>query len=180
MSRGLHSSGNGFLSTLHQKAIRDWLIDIEFNIMATLTFKVGMGVSLYSAEKAFCRFSEKLKGSVWKRNPNDDVMYAPVVENSFEQQRIRGSPPPGREGTHIHVLLKLPGELDENRKRIRNLWVSTSKFVCGDPSIYCPDGDKWCVGIETLEEREAYIGYVAKHMQDDCTGLLVNQLRIGR
>ena len=74
--------------------------------------------------------------------------------------------------------MQLPGDMDENRALVRKLWVRTSRLICGDPNVYCPNSDDWFIKLSTRDEQRTYIGYAVKHMQADCTGLLFDCMNI--
>lgn len=172
-----HAAGS-YRSTQLQSMLSDWFISAAPNVMATLTFKTELGVRQSAAEKAFKRFSAKLTAELGNRYPGKQVLLIPVVENSREQLWRYGLTRYGREGTHIHALMKLPGDMDENRALVRKLWVKTSRVICGDPKVYCPNSNDWFIKLSTRDEQRTYIGYAVKHMQADCTGLLVDCLNI--
>ena len=101
-----------------QEALFDWFLRESPNVMATLTFKTTLGVRRSAAEKAFSRFSTKLLAEIGAKHPKARVCLIPVVENSREQLWRYGLTGYGREGTHIHALMKLPGELTEQRELV--------------------------------------------------------------
>jgi hypothetical protein len=165
-------------STTTQTMLLDWFSAARPNVMATLTFKGMHGVRIAAAERTFKRFSANLLSEVSATHPKAEVRLVPVVENSSEQLRSYGLTPYGREGTHLHVLMRLPGDLVEQRERVRKLWIGSNKMLCGDPRVYCPESNDWFVELTTRAERSTYISYVVKHMRNDCLGLLVHCMKI--
>jgi len=169
---------SAYKSTQLQSTLSDWFLLASPNVMATLTFKTETEVRQSAAEKAFKRFSAKLTFELASRHPKKKVLLIPVVENSREQLWRRGLNSYGREGTHIHALMQLPGDLDENRALVRKLWIRTSRQICGGPNVYCPNSNEWFIKLSTRDEQRTYIGYAVEHMQSDCSGLLVDCMNI--
>lgn len=163
--------------TPNQRELAGWISKTDYNIFATLTFKPEFGVKLRGAERAFAKFASSLAAHFEKSGMSMPAI-VPVIEGSYEQWFRLGTTFLGREGTHIHVLMQLPGEIDANRELIRKLWVQAGKRICGDPRVYCPSSNDWFKEITTAEERDAYIGYVTKYMQDDCIGLLLGHMNL--
>lgn len=168
-----------YTNTRLQEEMADWLYEANFNVMVTLTFDSEDGVSHPLATKLFGKFLQRLTPIVLRRGiRNGRVPMAPIIEDSNEQLRELGLPMEGREGTHLHVLMRLRGDDPYKYKdAIAKAWKATNR-LCGDPKIYCPDSDQWYLPLTSDELQKTYVGYVVKQQETDTLGLLVKYLHL--
>ena len=167
-----------YKTTRLQAATAEWLGEVEWNLMVTFTFKREGGVSLPLATKLFGNFIPRLREIVLRKGSTRRIPMAAVVENSREQLQNVGLQVDGREGTHIHVLLRVRGDDPYKYKdAIEKAWKLTNRF-CGDPTVYCPDSDEWYLPLTSDEMRKGYTGYILKHHGTDTLGLLIPYLHL--
>ncbi|WP_456999602.1 hypothetical protein [Luteimonas sp. A534] len=173
------SSSDKYSQTRLQAELADWLGQGHFNVMITLTFDSADGVSLALATKLFGKFLQRLAPIVLRKGiRNGRVPMVPIIEDSKEQLRELGLTMEGREGTHLHVLMRLRGDDPYKYKdAIKEAWKVTGR-LCGDPKIYCPDSDQWFLPLTSGALRKTYVGYVLKQQATDTLGLLVKYLHL--
>ena len=164
-------------ATALQKSMASWLAEVQWNLMVTLTFKGDAGVSHALATKIFGRFRNRYRKDVLRNNRQPNM--AAVIENSREMLKNVGIEVDGREGTHIHVLLRVREGDDPYKYKdaIEHAWKATNR-LCGDPKVCCPDSNKWYLPLTSAVERERYTGYMLKHNGTDAFGLIVPYLNL--
>lgn len=167
-SRSQANSENQWNLTLNERAT-EWLLErSEYNAMVTFTFDSEFGVSYETAKLVFGIFVRKLRDELLGRKSRRRIPMAPVVEDY-------GAAMGGREGTHIHCLMTLPGNPMSYMDVIQRVWRG-AHATCGDPKVYCPDSDQWYLEISSAELRATLVGYVLKRCQLDLDGLLVQYM----
>ena len=164
-------------ATTLQTALASWMGEVKWNLMITLTFKGDDGVTHSLATRLFGRFRNRFRKDVLRTGRQVNV--AAVIENSREMLKNVGVEVDGREGTHIHVLLRVREGDDPYKYKdaIENAWKKTN-WRCGDPKVCCPDSDKWYLPLTNAVERERYTGYMLKQNGTDAFGLIVPYLNL--
>ena len=94
----------------------------------------------------------------------------PVIEGYAKGQSYAALYKPS-DDTHIHCLLKLPGDPLDHKEMIRKIWLASSK-LSGDPNIYCPEGGEegnrkgsgegWFKLLATDDLKTVFAGYNLK------------------
>jgi len=129
--------------TIAEKKISDltaqWIGNAEYNAFITLTFRSGMKISYNRAEKLFGRFLYKLKARVFGRNSKRRLPLVAAIEKFDKDDLYRTR---DDLNTHVHVLVRFPGDPKNFKELVAGLWKSCSS-VCGDPKVYCPSTDGW-------------------------------------
>jgi hypothetical protein len=163
---------NNYSRTELQRQTAEWLLREECNAMVTLTFSGEKGVSYQFAEKAFGSFTHKLKCRLFGRNSKKRIRMCPIVEDFGGEQMWSTSAQGVRRGTHIHCLMRLPGDPMDYKEVVRNLWCSSGE-LCGDPNVNCPNSSDWFVDISNEQDRREVTHYVLKKCAQDIDGVLV-------
>lgn len=168
-----------YSTTRLQEATAKWLGEVSWNLAMTLTFDDERGVSQDTAARLYGKFLPKLREVVLRKGArNKMIQMAPIIEDSREQLRNAGISMDGREGTHIHVLLRVRGDDPlKYKEAIARAWRATNRR-CGDPTISCPNSDQWFLPLRDTPTRERLTGYFLKHQASDTFGLLVQYLHL--
>lgn len=146
--------------------------------MVTLTFASPDGVSHALASRLFGRFVRQLRDVAVRKGSRNKIPLAPVIEDSKEQLRSQGKALGDREGTHIHVLMKLrTRDPYAYKNKVLKAWKNTNR-LCGDPLVSCPNSDEWFVPITDTEMLARCTGYILKKQESDSLGLLVQYLHL--
>lgn len=156
--------------TKMQTDARDWLLRVEPNVFVTLTFNSEMGVNGECARRVFGTFAHKLKCQLFGKNSKKRIGMCPVIEGSDaegESLDAEGR----REQTHIHCLMRLPGNPMDYMEMVGRFWMESSRF-CGNPKVYCPNNNDWFLEISSSEKRRALTNYVLKTCSIDIDAVL--------
>jgi hypothetical protein len=154
-----------------QAEMRDWILRGDPNSFVTLTFRSERGVSYRRAEKEYGAFAHELKCQLFGEKSTKRIFMVPIIEGyAKEQQRTALLDAPG-EHTHIHCLIRFPGNPMDYKEIVRQIWIATSG-VCGDPDVYCPNSDAWFQELATDESKRIRTNYVLKTCGQDTEALL--------
>lgn len=168
----MDNTSSKYSRTEFQQQTADWLLRGEYNAMVTLTFSAESGVSYKFAEKAFGAFAHKLKCHLFCQKSKKRILMCPIVEDFGAEMMWSTSPRSVRQGTHIHCLMRLPGNPMDYKEVVRNLWRSSGE-LCGDPNVNCPFIGDWFVCISTEQDRSEMTHSVLKKRAQDIDGVLV-------
>lgn len=163
--------------TKTQTDAREWLLRVEPNVFVTLTFKSEMGVERDYAEKVFGTFMHKLKCQLFGRNSKKRIWMCAVIEGN-DAEGASSNAEGCREQTHIHCLMRLPGNPMDYMEMVSRFWVESSQ-ICGNPKIYCPNNNNWFLEISNSEKRRALTNYVLKTCSMDIDAVLHDFVSFG-
>ena len=158
------------LQTPLQAKTRDWILEMDPNVFITFTFRAENGVSYDQANKIYGKFASKMRIRFFPKNSKRRLLMVPVVEG-YGKNRTCSETSKREERTHIHCLMRLPGDPMLYMEAIRKLWVSSSR-ACGNPNIYCPSDKRWFVSLVTLEDKINFTNYALKTCGQDTEAVL--------
>lgn len=150
--------------TTLQKATRDWLLRGQANAFITLTFRSEAGVSFSFGEKAFGAFIHDLKCNLFGEKSKKRLFVVPVIEGY-----VLAKHEPNR--THIHILVKFPGDPLNYKEVVRRSWMASSR-LSGDPLVYDPSNEQWFKDISDQELCRIETNYVLKTCAMDTEAIL--------
>jgi hypothetical protein len=156
------------IQTTLQRVTADWLQQIDPNVFVTYTFKEA--VSYDRALKVFGTHVHSLRSELYGRNSKRRLPIVPVIEKYMKGSSY-GSLLAPADGTHIHCLYRLPGKPDQYKEVIRRTWVE-AHASCGDPNIYCPNGDDWYRELSAESDVSNVVDYVLKTCRSDTQAVL--------
>jgi hypothetical protein len=160
-----------------QRQAAEWLLRGEPNVVVTLTFDTEEGVSYKFAEEVFGTFAHKLKCHLFSKKSKKRIPMCPSVEHYGREMMWKTSAPGVRQGTHIHCLMRLPGNPMDYMEVVRKLWVS-SNSLCGNPKVNCPNNDDWFKELATEESRRRMTNYALKTCGNNFDAVLVKFMPI--
>lgn len=135
-----------------------WIASTKYNAFVTLTFCAESNLSYNRVARIFGRFLHRLKVQLFGRNSKKRLSLVPVIEKFDRDNLYRAR---GDLNTHVHVLIRFPGNPQEYKALVARLWKSSSR-VCGDPAIYCPKDDGWFLTSKSESFSEEMAGYLTK------------------
>lgn len=141
-----------------RRATVQWIESVQYNAFVTLTFVPDASVSYNSAKISFGRFLHRLKIQLFGRNSKKRLAVVPVVEKFDRNNLYLGS---SELNTHLHVLIRFPGDPLAYKAMVAKIWRSSSR-AAGNPAIYCPDDDQWFLTPTWETFNEDMAGYLAK------------------
>ena len=164
---------NNVRQTELQKALAEGFLQDDYNAFITLTYKTEGSVSYAYARRTFGRFMHAVRCSLYKETCTYRMPLVPVVESYPGRPLCSGAPYFPTERTHIHFCIKLPGNPLDHKEMIRRKWLDAGG-ACGDPSVYCPNGENWYIPLSEPAEIEAYVNYLLKQCCTDSEPLLLD------
>lgn len=159
-----------------QRGLASHFLQDNYNAFITLTFRSEDSVSYDYAEKTFGRFMHALRCSLFKERCTYRMPLVPVVESYPGRPLCSGAPCDPIERTHIHCCIKLPGNPLDHKELVRKRWLGAGG-VCGDPQIYCPNGEDWYIPLYTPAVMRKYVNYSLKQCCSDHQPVLWNFAR---
>lgn len=154
-----------------QSAVRDWILsDYAPNVFVTLTSRAENGMSFGTAERVFGTFAHQLKSYLFASKSKRRIPMVPIVEGTkrWHDMAIKLGM---RRGTHIHCLMKLPGNAADHMEAVRRIWKNSSS-VCGDPEVYCPNNNNWFLELDTATKQRVFVNYALKRCDSDTETVL--------
>lgn len=161
--------------TALQMELSNWLQQGEPNAFITYSFRTP--VSYEKAIKAFGTHAHALKRHFFGNNSKRRLSMVPVVEK-FHKGESYGALEKPEEGIHIHCLIRLPQQPKDHMEMVRSAWIEADP-ACGDPSIYCPNGDDWFLELNTSEAARRLINYALKTCTQDTAPVLWKFVSLG-
>ncbi|WP_313231381.1 hypothetical protein [Stenotrophomonas acidaminiphila] len=159
-----------------QKGLASHFLQDNYNAFITLTFRSEGSVSYEYAEKTFGRFMHALRCSLFKERCAYRMPLVPVVESYPGRPLCSGAPSDPIERTHIHCCIKLPGNPLGHKELVQKRWLGAGG-ACGDPEIYCPNGEDWYIPLYTPVLMRKYVNYSLKQCCSDHQPVLWNFAR---
>lgn len=152
-----------------QATTRDWILRGEPNAFVTLTFKSEAEVSFRYAEKVFGTFAHELKCQLFGKKSKKRILMVPIIEGYASKQQRAALTADQR--THVHSLFRFPQNPTNYKETVRQIWVGSSG-VCGDPTIYCPDNERWFRELVGDETKRIHTNYALKTCGQDTEAVL--------